>query len=218
MGAASLTECSPPLPLSPIPFVAPSPHSLMFLGPTLTPNPPPPPFPPHPWQLIKLRVLVVTVKGLGVETAKNLVLAGPAAVTVHDEGLVEAKDLGANFFLRESDIGRRRGEAVVAQLRALNEDVDLKTSRAFARAQGASSRLSPPPASPPPPLTSYPLSRSSLACARTHLYMSLSDYDAAPAPAVCPPPTPPPTPHTHCPAGPPMCCVPTSREGRPRQR
>ncbi len=96
-------------------------------------------------QLIKLRVLVVTVKGLGVETAKNLVLAGPAAVTVHDEGLVEAKDLGANFFLRESDIGRRRGDAVVAQLRALNEDVDLKTTRAFARAQGACSLVEPFP-------------------------------------------------------------------------
>ena len=87
-------------------------------------------------QLIKLRVLIVTVKGLGVETAKNLVLAGPAVVTVHDEGLVELKDLGANFFLRDSDVGRRRGDAVVAMLRQLNEDVDIKTTRAFAKGQG----------------------------------------------------------------------------------
>ncbi len=83
-----------------------------------------------------MRVLVVTVKGLGAETAKNLVLMGLAAVTVHDEGLVEAKDLGANCLLRESDIGRRRGEAVVPRLQALNRDVDVRTSRAVGRAQG----------------------------------------------------------------------------------
>ena len=111
-------------------------------------------------QLIKLRVLVVTVKGLGVETAKNLVLAGPAAVTVHDEGLVEAKDLGANFFLRESDIGRRRGDAVVAQLRALNEDVDLKTTRAFARAQGACSLVEGTVSMEKPSAASFPFAFS----------------------------------------------------------
>jgi ubiquitin-activating enzyme E1 len=38
-------------------------------------------------QLVKLRVLIVGMRGLGVEVAKNLILAGPAAVTVHDEGI-----------------------------------------------------------------------------------------------------------------------------------
>jgi ubiquitin-activating enzyme E1 len=42
-------------------------------------------------QLIKLRVLIVGVRGLGIEAAKNVVLAGPAAVTIHDEDVVRAR-------------------------------------------------------------------------------------------------------------------------------
>lgn len=34
--------------------------------------------------LIKLKVLIVGVKGVGVEIAKNLILAGPKAVTLAD--------------------------------------------------------------------------------------------------------------------------------------
>ena len=34
--------------------------------------------------LIKLKVLIVGVKGVGVEIAKNLILAGPRAVTLVD--------------------------------------------------------------------------------------------------------------------------------------
>lgn len=47
-------------------------------------------------------------RGLGVETAKNLVLAGPGAVTLCDDELVSLPDLGANFFLEEVDVGKPR--------------------------------------------------------------------------------------------------------------
>jgi len=52
-----------------------------------------------------LRVLVIGLKGVGVETAKNLVLGRPAAVTVWDDGVVEIADLGTNFYVHESDVG-----------------------------------------------------------------------------------------------------------------
>ena len=35
-------------------------------------------------KLIKMHVLLVGCRGLGVETAKNLILAGPASVTIYD--------------------------------------------------------------------------------------------------------------------------------------
>jgi len=35
-------------------------------------------------KLIKMKVLIVGMRGLGVETAKNLILAGPNSVDLHD--------------------------------------------------------------------------------------------------------------------------------------
>ena len=57
-------------------------------------------------KLIKLKVLIVGMRGLGVETAKNLILAGPASVALYDPTTVSIHDLGANFYLKESHIGQ----------------------------------------------------------------------------------------------------------------
>ncbi|CAM9270737.1 unnamed protein product, partial [Hapterophycus canaliculatus] len=50
-------------------------------------------------KLMNLKVLIVGLRGLGVETAKNLILAGPGLVSLCDDEPVEMPDLGANFFL-----------------------------------------------------------------------------------------------------------------------
>lgn len=50
-------------------------------------------------KLIKLDCLIVGMRGLGVETAKNLILAGPHWVDVWDNDVVNVRDLGANFYL-----------------------------------------------------------------------------------------------------------------------
>lgn len=52
-------------------------------------------------RLVKLKVLVINLKGTGVEIAKNLALAGPKKIGIFDDGLVEEVDLGVNFYLRE---------------------------------------------------------------------------------------------------------------------
>ena len=57
-------------------------------------------------KLIKLKVLIVGMRGLGVETAKNLILAGPASVALYDPTTVSINDLGANFYLKESHVGK----------------------------------------------------------------------------------------------------------------
>ncbi|KAF8528831.1 ubiquitin activating enzyme [Hysterangium stoloniferum] len=71
-------------------------------------------------------VLIVGMKGLGVEIAKNIVLAGVKSVTIYDPDLVEVQDLGTQFFLREGDVGRQRGEATVTRLAELNAYVPVK--------------------------------------------------------------------------------------------
>ena len=50
-------------------------------------------------KLMKLNILIVGQRGLGVETAKNIILAGPKSVTIYDPTTVAINDLSANFFL-----------------------------------------------------------------------------------------------------------------------
>jgi len=56
-------------------------------------------------KLIKMNVLIVGCRGLGVETAKNLILAGPASVTIYDPTPVQWGDLSSNFYCREENVG-----------------------------------------------------------------------------------------------------------------
>lgn len=43
--------------------------------------------------------------------AKNVILAGVKSVTLHDRAEVTLRDLGAQFYLGEGDVGRNRAEA-----------------------------------------------------------------------------------------------------------
>jgi molybdopterin/thiamine biosynthesis adenylyltransferase len=74
-----------------------------------------------------MHVLVVGAKGLGVEIAKHFVLAGCEAVMMYDDDIVQPSDVGANFCLRESDVGSKRGVAVTPRLSVLNSDVHVKS-------------------------------------------------------------------------------------------
>lgn len=50
---------------------------------------------------------------LGIEVAKNLILAGPKKVEICDNELVKISDLGSNFYLTEAHVGKvTRAEAV----------------------------------------------------------------------------------------------------------
>ena len=43
-------------------------------------------------KLVKLKVLIVGLRGLGVETAQNIILAGPASVTLYDPTIARVND------------------------------------------------------------------------------------------------------------------------------
>ncbi|KAK4687153.1 ubiquitin-activating enzyme E1, partial [Tremellales sp. Uapishka_1] len=71
-------------------------------------------------------VLIVGMKGLGVEIAKNVALAGVKTVTIYDPSPVEVTDLGTQFFLREADIGKPRASVTAPRLAELNSYVPIK--------------------------------------------------------------------------------------------
>ncbi|XXG44320.1 hypothetical protein AAC387_Pa01g4156 [Persea americana] len=78
-------------------------------------------------RLFKSNILVSGMQGLGVEIAKNLVLAGVKSITLHDEGTVELWDLSSNFYFSEDDIGKNRAIACVQKLQELNNTVSIST-------------------------------------------------------------------------------------------
>jgi hypothetical protein len=71
-------------------------------------------------------VLVVGMKGLGLEIAKNIVLMGVKHLTIADNSHVQLRDLSSNFFLSESDVGKPRAASVRAKLQELNDRCELK--------------------------------------------------------------------------------------------
>ncbi|KAF8640005.1 hypothetical protein AX17_001250 [Amanita inopinata Kibby_2008] len=71
-------------------------------------------------------VLIVGMQGLGVEIAKNVVLAGVKSVTIYDPDPVTVQDLGTQFFLRQGDTGKSRAEATLPRLAELNAYVPVR--------------------------------------------------------------------------------------------
>ena len=70
-------------------------------------------------------ILLITMKALSNEIAKNLVLAGIHSLTIVDHALVTEADLGAQFFISSSDIGTNRALAAAPQIRKLNPRVEV---------------------------------------------------------------------------------------------
>ena len=62
---------------------------------------------------------------VGVETLKNLILPGVGSFTIVDDTNVSELDLGVNFFLEESSLGRWRAEETRRFLQELNPEVSI---------------------------------------------------------------------------------------------
>ncbi|XP_061535073.1 ubiquitin-like modifier-activating enzyme 6 isoform X2 [Phycodurus eques] len=81
-------------------------------------------------QMAQSAVFLSGMGGLGIEIAKNIVLAGVKAVTLHDIKQCETFDLGSNFFIHKEDVlsQRKRAEAVCPRVAELNPYVHVDTS------------------------------------------------------------------------------------------
>ena len=69
-----------------------------------------------------LYVLIIGLRGVGVEAAKNLILSNVGGVVVWDPERAVMRDLGTNFYLTEQHArdGTLRREACLPQLKSLN--------------------------------------------------------------------------------------------------
>ena len=84
-------------------------------------------------KLIKMRILIVGCRGVGIEVAKNLALQGAGALTLYDNDLVTMKDTGVNFFLFSEDVasGVTRAVACVPRLQELNPICNVRVAPAL---------------------------------------------------------------------------------------
>ena len=78
-------------------------------------------------------VLIIGLRGLGAEIAKNVILAGVKTVGLLDNEPVVLQDLGSHFYLQEKDIGAPRAKACCARLAELNQYVDVHSLPAGAK-------------------------------------------------------------------------------------
>mmetsp|Transcript_30710 Transcript_30710/g.117499 ORF Transcript_30710/g.117499 Transcript_30710/m.117499 type:complete len:1043 (-) Transcript_30710:1450-4578(-) len=71
-------------------------------------------------------VLIVGMTGLGVEIAKNIVLAGVKTVNIIDDEIVKWNDLSSQFYLATADVGKSsRVDATFPHLAELNPYVSV---------------------------------------------------------------------------------------------
>lgn len=72
-------------------------------------------------------VLISGLGGLGVEVAKNVILAGVKSVTLHDQSKCTIEDLSSQFYITENDLGKNRAEVCCQQLSELNTYVPTRS-------------------------------------------------------------------------------------------
>jgi ubiquitin-activating enzyme E1 len=72
--------------------------------------------------LSKLKILIVGLRGYGVEIAKNIILSNPYHVSIFDDEICKINDLGCNYFLTNDNVFKkeRRDEACLKKLAELN--------------------------------------------------------------------------------------------------
>eukprot|EP01025_Chloroclados_australasicus_P042611 TRINITY_DN4529_c0_g2_i1.p1 TRINITY_DN4529_c0_g2~~TRINITY_DN4529_c0_g2_i1.p1 ORF type:complete len:1048 (-),score=190.46 TRINITY_DN4529_c0_g2_i1:257-3400(-) len=77
-------------------------------------------------KMANANILICGLKGVGVEIAKNVVLAGVKSVILLDNGVVKHTDLASQFYLQQEDVGKKRAEACVAKVQQLNTAVKVQ--------------------------------------------------------------------------------------------
>ncbi|THX29875.1 putative poly(A) RNA transport protein [Aureobasidium pullulans] len=65
-------------------------------------------------------ILIVGMRGLGVEIAKNIALAGVKSLTLYDPKPAQIQDLSSQFFLHPEDVGKPRAAVTVPRVSELN--------------------------------------------------------------------------------------------------
>ncbi|CAH1790823.1 unnamed protein product [Owenia fusiformis] len=75
------------------------------------------------------RVLLIGLRGLGAEVAKNIVLAGIKSITLMDHTIATEEDVCAQFLIDRSDIGKNRAESSLTRTQLLNPMVEMTADK-----------------------------------------------------------------------------------------
>jgi ubiquitin-activating enzyme E1 len=70
-------------------------------------------------------ILIVGLNGLGVEVAKNIILAGVKSVTLYDNTMSSIQDISSNFYIHECDMNMQRSKVCARKLAELNPYVSV---------------------------------------------------------------------------------------------
>ena len=76
-------------------------------------------------KICQLKILIIGLRGLGIEITKNLLLSGVNYIEIYDENKCDIKDMGSNFYISSNDINKRRDEACLSKLKELNEYAEI---------------------------------------------------------------------------------------------
>ena len=77
-------------------------------------------------KILNLKILIIGLRGLGIEIAKNLILAGPNEVSIIDNNICRINDLCSNFYISKNDINiKTREESCYNKLKSLNPYVKV---------------------------------------------------------------------------------------------
>lgn len=79
-------------------------------------------------KLIKMKVVIQGLRGIGIEVAKNFILAGPNTVYLNDSTTCSRPDMGTNFYIKEEDVNssKTRADACLKDLQDLNPHVKVE--------------------------------------------------------------------------------------------
>jgi ubiquitin-activating enzyme E1 len=77
-------------------------------------------------KLINMKVIILGMRGLGIEISKNIILSGINTLSIFDDTICSISDLNSNFYITEKDINiKRRDEACLMKLKDLNPNVKI---------------------------------------------------------------------------------------------
>ena len=78
-------------------------------------------------KISQLNILILGMKGLGIEVAKNIALTGPNRIIIYDPDIIQLKDLGSNYYIKEENINKNRlDEICINPLSRLNPYIKVE--------------------------------------------------------------------------------------------
>lgn len=77
-------------------------------------------------KILNLKILIIGLRGLGIEISKNMILSGPKELYISDKNKCKINDLGTNFYINEDDVDNiTRENACFEKLSLLNPYVKI---------------------------------------------------------------------------------------------